>query len=158
MTLDQWARDWAIPPAALADLRQRMGARASPAGLAAGPSESGVQAQVRLEASRLGWPLWRNNVGALIDHSTGRPVRFGLANDSAAVNANIKSADLIGIRPVVITRSHIGSTLGQFVSREVKRSGWRYSGTPREQAQLRWAELVISLGGDAAICTGEGSL
>lgn len=120
-------------------------------------SEAAQQALVRLEASRKGLVLWRNNVGVLVDER-GVPVRFGLANDSAAVNRSIKSADLVGIRPLLITPAHVGSVVGQFVSREVKAEGWRYTGTERERAQLRWAELVLSLGGDAAFATGEGSL
>lgn len=120
-------------------------------------TEAAIQTLVRLEASRKGLVLWRNNVGVLTDER-GVPVRFGLANDSAAVNRNIKSADLIGIRPLLITPEHVGHTIGQFVSREVKAAGWRYTGTPREAAQLRWAELVLGLGGDAAFATGEGSL
>lgn len=120
-------------------------------------SEAAVQVAVRLEAARKGVALWRNNVGVLLDRR-GVPVRYGLANDSSAVNANFKSADLIGIRPVLITPAHLGLTIGQFVSREVKAEGWRYTGDEREVAQLRWAELVLSLGGDAAFCTGEGTL
>ena len=120
-------------------------------------SEAAVQALVRLEASAMGIALWRNNVGVLKDER-GVPVRYGLANDSSQVNANFKSADLIGIRPVFITPAHVGLVLGQFVSREVKAPGWRYTGTEREAAQLAWLELVRRYGGDAAFATGVGSL
>ena len=120
-------------------------------------NEAAVSVQVRLEASRLGLRLWRNNVGAGYMQD-GSFLRWGLANDSAAVNARLKSADLIGIRPVLITPQMVGAVLGQFVSREVKASNWRWRGTDREQAQMAWAELVNSLGGDAAFATGEGTL
>jgi hypothetical protein len=123
-----------------------------------GESEAAVQARVRVEASRKGMRLFRNNVGAFTDPDSGQFVRFGLANDSKQLNAVIKSGDLIGIRPRVVQPGDVGRLIGQLVSREVKRGGWRYTGSPREQAQLNWINLVNSLGGDAAFCTGEGSL
>ena len=69
-----------------------------------------------------------------------------------AMNQHIKSADLVGIMPRRIGPEHVGQ-VGCVTSREVKAPGWRYSGTPREQAQLAWAQLVVSLGGDAAFAT-----
>lgn len=122
-----------------------------------GTSEAAVQAAVRLEAARKGVRLFRNNVGALID-SRGVPVRYGLANDSKQLNEVMKSADLIGWRPLLIEPRHVGTIVGQFVSREVKAVGWRYTGDDHEQAQLAWAQLVTSGGGDAAFCTGIGTL
>lgn len=119
--------------------------------------ESSVSNIIRLEASQLGYRLWRNNVGAL-PTPAGQFIRFGLANDSAQLNRKIKSADLIGIRPILITPDHIGMTIGQFISREVKHEGWQYSGTERERAQLAWAELINSLGGNACFATGKGTL
>lgn len=123
----------------------------------AGTSEAAVQSVVRLEAARKGVKLWRNNVGALID-SRGIPVRYGLANDSKQLNEAIKSADLIGWRPLRIGQQHVGHTVAQFVSRECKRRDWRYTGDPHEVAQLAWASLIVADGGDAAFCNGEGSL
>jgi hypothetical protein len=120
-------------------------------------SEASTSAIVRLEASRKGLRLWRNNVGAAMT-DTGSFIRFGLANETAQMNKQIKSADLIGIRPVLITPEHVGRVIGQFVSRECKRPDWKWRGDEREQAQWRWAEIVASLGGDALIVTGEGSL
>lgn len=120
-------------------------------------AESEVVAALKLEASRLGLRLWRNNVGAATD-ANGNHFRYGLANESAAMSKAIKSADLIGIRPVLIMPHHVGHIIGQFVSREAKAPGWLYTGTPREVAQLAWRDLVIGLGGDACFATGEGTL
>lgn len=117
-------------------------------------AESDAYAPLRLAASREGARLWRNNNGAG-KLENGSYIRWGLANESAAMNSMLKSSDLIGIRPVLVTPEHVGRTLGVFVSREVKRPGWSYRGGPREEAQKRWLDLVASLGGDAAFTTGE---
>lgn len=122
-----------------------------------GVSEAAVQSAVRLEASRKGVHLFRNNVGALID-SRGVPVRYGLANESKQINDVLKSGDLIGWRSMLIEQRHVGQCVAVFVSRECKKVGWHYTGDAHEQAQLAWAQLVISAGGDAAFCTGEGTL
>jgi len=158
ITLTQWAIRHGVSHQALTELRQMMGVDTGPVSCSAkAGSEAAVQQAIRLEASRLGMRLWRNNVGACKD-STGRMIRYGLANDSAAMNKAIKSSDLVGIRPVVITQSHVGTTIGQFTAREVKRPGWTYAGTEREMAQLAWIKLIVSLGGDAGFATGEGTL
>lgn len=158
MVLDIWARDWGVPKAALEDLRRRLGACPDVLRALVDPkSEAGVQNDVRLEASRKGGRLWRNNVGATKDEA-GNFFRYGLANDSAQMNKLIKSSDLIGIMPITITQDHVGLVIGQFTAREVKKAGWRYTGTEREQAQLRFIELVLGLGGDAGFASGEGTL
>ena len=118
-------------------------------------SEAAVQQEIRLAASRHGVRLFRNNVGACKDDK-GRMIRYGLANDSAQVNSQIKSSDLIGITPTVITQDHIGTTLGVFTSIECKRAGWRYTGSGREQAQMAWIQLIISLGGVGRFMTDAG--
>lgn len=155
----QWAARHGISEAALADLSATLAGQCAPPvhrGRAVELNEAGVQRLVRLEAARAGVLLFRNNVGALLD-ARGVPVRYGLANESARQNAAIKSADLIGIRPVLIGPQHIGQTIGQFVSREIKAPGWRYSGTGREPAQQAWAALIASKGGDACFASGEGT-
>ena len=158
MILDQWATRWGISEQAIADLKREYRADRSIEAATSGASEAAVQNVLRLEATRKGCRLWRNNVGATYTPE-GSFIRYGIANDSPAVNKQIKSADLIGIRPVKITHAHVGSTIGQFLSREVKAGGWRFSpNNEREQAQLRWAELIVSLGGDACFAVGEGTI
>jgi hypothetical protein len=158
MNLTQWAIEWGIPLAAVKDLERRIGLEGAPvAPDALGKSEAYVQSAVRLEAAQKGIKLFRNNVGVLED-ITGRPVRYGLANDTPALNKKIKSADLIGFRPVHITPAHVGTVLAQFVSRECKAPAWSYSGTEHEVAQLNWANLVLTAGGDAGFATAVGTL
>ena len=118
-------------------------------------TEDDVKKVVLLKASKLGWRLWRNNVGVLVN-DRGVPIRFGLANTSKAVNGELKSGDLIGIRPVLITPDMVGKVIGQFVSRECKESHWKYNPRDtRDVAQGRWAALVNSLGGDAKVTVGD---
>lgn len=150
-TLQEWAEAWKIPSAAVADLQCRL--CPLPEHQLPGMSEAAVQGRVLLREAKTGTLLWRNNVGAFLD-DRGIPVRYGLANTSKQMNERIKSADLIGCRPVLITPDMIGKTIGQFVSRECKSGDWQWSGTPRELAQLNWASLVCSAGGDACFIKG----
>lgn len=157
MILYQWAQRHGIPLAAIKELESLMGITQRVDIPATGLSEAAVQQNLRLEGARKGVRLFRNNVGAYEDE-TRSFVRYGLANESSQVNKQIKSGDLIGIRPLVVTPQMVGHVVGQFVSREAKPGNWRYSASEREQAQLRWIQLIISLGGDAAFATGEGTL
>lgn len=154
-TLLEWQRKHGITAEALADLVTMVGVDVPRS--TKDTSEARVQDEARLLASKMGWRLFRNNVGVLKDER-GVPVRYGLCNDSPAMNKRIKSSDLIGIRPVVITPDMVGSTIGQFVAREVKKAGWKYKGTEHEQAQLAFGTLIIGLGGDFRFWSGEGEL
>ena len=156
--LNEWAARWGVGAEALEDLRRMMGTASPPVILDGAPlSEAASQQQIRLEAPKQGVRLWRNNNGATMDE-TGRLIRYGLANDSAAMSRSIKSSDLIGITPTIITQVHVGQTVGIFTSIEVKRPGWVYKGTPREAAQLKWINLVLSFGGRAQFATGPGDV
>lgn len=152
--LNQWAKDWNIPAAALADLLERTGIdeklrdNREP-----GASETRVQSQCRLAADDQGNFLLRNNVGALKDER-GVPVRYGLMNDSKALNKIIKSADLIGGRRVLITPEMVGQTILQFYSVECKEADWKYN--PKDEhtaAQVRWMNYINSRGGYAVFAT-----
>lgn len=157
-----WSLRHGVTPAALADLRQVLGMDGAaevlpdPKRPADPASEGYVQSRVRLEAAGADVLLFRNNVGALLDER-GVPVRYGLANDNAAMNKRIKSADLIGIRRVTVTPTMVGHVLGLFVSREVKHAAWSYKGGAHEEAQKRWLDLINSYGGDAKFAAGPGS-
>ena len=156
MILTQWAARHGIPYEAVRELLGLLGVQ-DIATANSGESEAAVQSRVRLEAAKKGLGLWRNNVGGA-SLPDGSFLRYGLANDTKALNERFKSSDLIGIRPVYITTAHVGHTLGQFVARECKTANWRFTGTAREMAQLAFIEFVISKGGDAGFCTGEGTL
>jgi hypothetical protein len=147
MTFEQWAEKWNVPIAAVIEYKKMIGLIDTPTIKSIAHSEVASQAELRLRFSQLGGRLWRNNVGAC-QTTDGRHIRYGLANDSQRVNRSIKSSDLIGITPVLITDMHVGLTLGQFTAIEVKRSDWTYSGTERELAQRKFIELVKSLGGE----------
>lgn len=134
-------------------------------------SESAAQKQVRLSIARQGALSWRNNVGATqtrchhrdcggklvcaVCHTAPQQVRYGLANDSPRLNAQIKSHDLILGIPRHITPAMVGTTLLQFGSVEAKRPGWVFSGKGREAGQAAWGALIQSKGGFAAFSTGE---
>jgi hypothetical protein len=112
-------------------------------------SEAAIQQAIRLDIARSGIDLWRQNVGACQDQS-GRLIRYGLLNDSKAINEKFKSSDLIGIRPVLITSEWVGHTVGVFAAIECKESGWKLRpGDARGQAQQRFIDLVRAAGGMA---------
>jgi len=148
---------WGVPLAAVEDLRRELGMAKTDPKVQQGLSEGAVQVQIRIEATRKGCRLWRNNVGATYTQD-GSFLRYGLANDSKQMNDKVKSSDLIGLRPLLITQSHVGGVVGQFIAREVKPSMWSYTGTNRELAQLNFLNLVTSMGGDAAFANSEGTL
>lgn len=152
----EWAAQWGVSEAAVRDLQERLGVLSRPQadGPHTGSSETDTQQRLILGAACEGWHLTRNNVGAGVD-AAGRPVRFGLWNESKRVNEHLKSSDLIGIRRRQILPEHVGGFIGQFVAREVKRPGWVYAGTPRERAQRAFLEMIAAQGGDAKFTTGE---
>ncbi len=160
MSIHEWAQRWGLPIECVRDLQLTLGTYTPPLLPDApgyGKSEAWAQSVVRLEASEKGVTLFRNNVGAHKDVS-GRLVRYGLANDSKGLNEALKSHDLIGFRPRLILPQHVGHTIAQFTSREIKEPGWQYTGADREPAQLAFGNLVNAAGGDAAFATGRGTL
>ena len=120
-------------------------------------SEAALINEIKLEAGSKNIRLWRNNVGA-VHTADGTFIRYGLANESSQMNSAVKSSDLIGIKPILITQDMIGKTMGQFICREVKKSGWKFTGTDREMAQLAFIQLINMLGGDGAFAAEVGTL
>lgn len=160
MILDIWAKKHNVSQHALNELKHALQITNTDTQSNEIPlSEGAVQNQIRLEASEKNIRLWRNNVGAFnANHPPSPGTRWGLCNDSKQMNALVKSSDLIGIRPVLITPAHVGSTIGQFVAREVKKSAWTFKNDAHEEAQLNFLQIVLSLGGDACFANSRGSL
>lgn len=160
-TLTEWAITWDIPQPAVDELialiKHDTPDKPPPDTKQPADGEHHVQQAVRLEASQAGGRLWRNNVGAFKPDNGGY-VRYGLCNDSAQLNKQIKSSDLIGIRPVLIRPEHVGRVFGVFVAREVKHGLWTFTGKTHERAQLKFLELVLSMGGDACFTVGKGTI
>lgn len=154
--IHRWAQRNQIHPHAIAQLLNMLGVGFEPMhtlDIPTGASEAAVQQRVRVAMSEAGMINWRNNVGAMMDDK-GNMVRFGLCNDTAALNKKLKSSDLIAINKAPITPAMVGLPRGQFVAREVKEQGWKYTGTEHEKAQLAFGQIVIAAGGDFAFTTG----
>ena len=153
MTALEWQTRWNIPAEAMMEWESLEQSSYSPQRHNE-DSEARTQDLIRLEASKQGILLWRNNNGAY-KTDDGRFVRYGLANDSSAINARVKSSDLIGIKPVTITHEMVGRTIGQFVAREVKKPNWKFSKNDKHaEAQRRFMNIVNSKGGDAKFAQG----
>lgn len=115
-----------------------------------------VQQRTRLEFAKIG-PVWRNNVGVMTD-DRGIPVRYGLANETAAMNKEIKSSDLICITPVTAYLQSLASwvRLGVFTALEVKPSGWvQKPSDERAIAQAKFHAIVREAGGFAGFVSNE---
>lgn len=162
MNLHQWAIKHGVPAAAVFELQNILGETVpvlpEPGWLHPnnGKSEAFVQSLVKLRASQEGIKVSRNNVGALIPQGSKKPIRFGLFNESEQVNELVKSSDLIGWRPVVITLQHVGMRIAQFWARECKEPSWVPGRDEREVAQGAFINMVNRDGGDAAFTNGAG--
>lgn len=119
-------------------------------------SEEVVQQAVRLDIARHGMTPMRNNVGAM-QAVDGRVVRFGLMNDSKALNERFKSSDLIIPRSIVVTPEMVGQTVAVFAAVECKASDWQFRATDAHSvAQQRFIDLVLAAGGMAGFATSIG--
>ena len=115
--------------------------------------ESAAASHIRLDAAYLGVDLWRNNNGAFQDE-TGRWVRYGLCNESAQQAKHVKSSDLIGITPVMITPDMVGQVIGVFTAIETKPTGWRLvPSDDRGLAQKKFHDIVKKAGGFAGFAS-----
>lgn len=110
-------------------------------------SETAVSQHTQLALTDHGGLAMRNNVGVAVD-MTGRHIRYGLMNESKAVNTKFKSSDLIDCLPIVIQPHHVGRTFGLFVALETKRSDWRLLPSDAHgHAQQAFMQLIRQRGG-----------
>jgi hypothetical protein len=118
--------------------------------------EQKASQNVRLQASRWGAKLFRNNSGVLKNPS-GIPVRFGLGNESEKLNKKFKSSDYIGFMPIKITQEMVGKTVAVFMAPEVKAEGFKeqkeYFSDSREYAQKKFIDLIKKHGGLSGFVT-----
>lgn len=110
--------------------------------------EDEVQQKILIDSAKLDCFLLRNNSGALND-ANGRPVRYGLGNNSAKQNEGFKSSDLVGPLTITITPEMVGKKIAVFASVEVKKEGWKFTGLQREIAQQNYIDWVNNKGGIA---------
>lgn len=152
MNITEWQAKHGVSDAAVAELIGEVSLESlKPSPLV--KTEADVMVNTRIMFQKLGGRLFRNNVGACTT-AAGSFVRYGLANESHAMNRNLKSSDLIGIVPVTITPEMIGQQLGRFAALECKRPGWKFNpNDERENAQFRFITLVNKLGGSARFVT-----
>lgn len=135
-----WAMKHGVQPAALYELGQIIGQRQV-------QHVPNGQDDIRLTVQSWGGMLLRNNSGAYTD-KTRRVVRYGLGNDSAALNKVFKSSDYIGIAPG-----------GKFLAVEWKPRGWRYMpGDEHTAAQATFLARVNELGGIGTFATCAGDV
>jgi hypothetical protein len=112
-------------------------------------SEAVIQQEIRLAAAYQGLLMFRNNSGAFQD-ANGRWVRYGISNDSKALNEKIKGSDLIGLTPTLVTPDMVGTIVGVFTAIEDKPEDWRFRPSDkRAVAQLAFMDLVRQAGGYA---------
>lgn len=117
-------------------------------------SESAVDKEAGLACSQqYKCVLFRNNVGAFKDKG-GQWVRYGIANESAAMNKHTKSSDRIGWTPVVITQEMVGKEIAVFTAIEMKKEGYKPSGKAQVEhyeAQQKFCNSVSRAFGIAGI-------
>ena len=116
-------------------------------------NETAAASHIILDAAQCGAYLWRNNVGVLRDIN-GRPVRYGLANESKEQNERIKSSDYIGVTPTLITQEMVGQVVGIFTAVETKKTGWKFRlSDKRAVAQKAFHDIVLYAGGYAGFAS-----
>lgn len=128
-------------------------------------SERRIQSEIMLALADHGMTAWRNNVGTgwagsrvtQIKRTGAVQVEPGdvVVRNARPLHAGLckGSADLVGLRSVIVTPEMVGEALAQFVALEVKRPGARPT-----QEQRQFLEFVGNAGGFARVVRGVGDL
>lgn len=116
----------------------------------AAKTEAPAQANSRLEASRIGARLFRNNRGLFKTIDGKRHVRAGLEAEGAS--------DLVGDYPVTVTPEMVGMTLAVALYVEVKEPKWKKPGDEREKQQAQFIDSANARGAIAFFLTDHKSL
>ena len=104
--------------------------------------ETKIQNKIMMEMSKKGYLVWRNHVG-LFKTMDGRTVNIGIKG----------SADLMAVKPTVITPDMVGQTVAVFVAVEVKTATGRQS-----EPQKKWQNAVEKLGVKYIIARSENDI
>ncbi|QZI87827.1 hypothetical protein SIPHO054v2_p0026 [Vibrio phage 103E44.1] len=119
--------------------------------------EAKATINVRARASEWNMKMFRNNSGMLPNPDTGIPVRFGLGNESAKLNKELKSGDLVGFSEITVTPEMVGKKMAVFTNIEVKSLGFVikdvYNKNSREYAQNEFNKLVTNANGIAGFAS-----
>lgn len=102
-------------------------------------NEKRIQSEIALEYNKAGTRLLRNNIG-VAEYKNGAVVRYGVGG--------VGGSDFIGLNKITITPEMVGKQVAIFCAVEVKRP--QKKPTPQ---QLRFLEMVASLGGIAGVAT-----
>lgn len=118
-------------------------------------NEKELLAHARLEATKIGGRLWRNQSGMAWQGETisktnnvlhiknPRPLKSGLTNGAS---------DLIGFYPITITEEHLGKKIAVFWANEIKTKNDKLS-----NEQLNFLYFISESGGIAWETKFEGS-
>jgi hypothetical protein len=157
MNFYEWARAEGLTFAQIRSYQLHLGTYDERLTDGEGSSEAAVVKRCQVRASKVGGRLWKNHKGAAVLQD-GTFMRYGLLNESKRISDEIKSSDLIGVYPLVITTDMVGSTIGQLWLVEVKEEDWHYTGDAHETAQLKFLELGLAMGARATFATSEDDI
>ena len=107
-------------------------------------NETEILNKIKTKLSKLGFTIFRNNVGAW-RAKNGQYIKYGLCKGSS---------DLIGWKPIVVTQEMVGKLVAIFSAIEVKRP----SKSITSDEQINFIKSVKEAGGIGVIAKSEDDL